>query len=174
MQYVLDGDSTRTAEDMEAMLLASYEGGPTVAHDACDRAYYSKCDDAVHLQNTRTFRTAAEYIGTLAHELGHSTGTEKRLARKSLESYSGDVGERSYEELVAELTACIVCGRLGIADRILDNSAAYMKGWLKPLGDNPTWFLDAYRDAEKAANLIYPAASGNMTDPESSPEAEAA
>ena len=37
----------------------------------------------------------------------------------------------SKEELVAEMTAAFLCGETGIENQTIDNSAAYINGWLK-------------------------------------------
>jgi antirestriction protein ArdC len=37
----------------------------------------------------------------------------------------------SKEELVAEMTAAMLCGVTGITQETIENSAAYLRGWLK-------------------------------------------
>jgi len=41
--------------------------------------------------------------------------------------------EYSKEELVAEMGAAFLCGHAGIAERTLNNSAAYIQNWLEAL-----------------------------------------
>lgn len=67
-------------------------------------------------------KSAGRFIRTLFHELGHWTGSPKRLARDTLiESWSSltlGQGEETTgymrEELVAELTSAFVCSHLGV------------------------------------------------------------
>ena len=151
-EVVLSTQEQKSAEEYEKMLLSTYEGCPAIVHDASDKAYYASRNHMIHVQAMSSFNSVAEYIGTLAHEMGHSTGPA--LKRKSFARYNEEKSEHCYEELVAELTSCIVCAELGISDRISDNNAAYMKGWAQPLRDNPSWFIDAWNEAEKAASMI--------------------
>ena len=143
-----------TAEAYEAKLLSGYKDHPAIKHDASDEAYYCEADDCVHIQNTRTFTSVERYIGTLAHEFGHSTGIKSRQNRKCFAEYSSDKESHSLEELVAEITACIVCGELGLEGDILENAVAYMASWAPVLRENPSWFSTAWDLAEKAASLV--------------------
>lgn len=117
-----------------------------------NRAYYSPMNDYVNLPERDTFTSQDGFYSTMFHELGHSTGHKSRLAR-GLESSEG-FGSVSYskEELVAELCAAFLCSRIGLDN--LDQSAAYLKGWIKPLQDNPKWIVSAAGQAEKAAEFI--------------------
>ena len=42
----------------------------------------------------------------------------------------------------------------GIANATLDNSAAYLAGWMQVLRDNPTMLVHAAAQAQKAADYI--------------------
>jgi antirestriction protein ArdC len=101
------------------------------------------------------FTTREEYYSTLFHEYAHSTGHESRLNRE----FGKTFGNHSYsqEELVAELTAAMVCGRAGIATRTIENSAAYVRSWLKNL--DPKMLVHATRAARKAYSIIVPSAA---------------
>ena len=61
--------------------------------------------------------------------------------------------EYSREELVAEMTAAFLCGRCSI-DRTLDNSAAYIAGWLRVLRKDSRMIVSAAGQAQKAADWI--------------------
>ena len=58
------------------------------------------------------------------------------------------------EELVAELGSAFLCGYAEIIDRTIDNSAAYIEGWLDSLKDDPTLIVYAAAQAQKAADFI--------------------
>lgn len=148
---VLTSQQLLTAESYEAILLSKYKDHPVICHDAKDQGYYSPASDTIHVQGTATFTSPARYIGAIAHEFGHSTGIGRRLDRKCFSQYNEDKKEHSLEELTAELTACIVCGKLGIQGEIIDNAVAYMAGWATVIRDNPSWFSTAWEYAEKAA-----------------------
>ena len=51
---------------------------------------------------------------------------------------------------------------MGIMDRPSDNSAAYIKCWLKKIGDDPSLLFDAISQAKKACDMI----TGNTSDKE--------
>ena len=140
------------ASQIQDALLASYKGHPEVYYDAYDRAYYDMIDDSVHLQAINTFTSVAAFAQTLAHELSHSTGSKERLDRKL--APKDCLEEYSFEELVAEISSCIVLSRLGLLDETVENSAAYIASWKKTIKANPNWFWDAFKLAEKASDLI--------------------
>ena len=118
------------------------------------RAYYSPTLDYVQLSHQHTFDTIEHYYNTLFHELAHATGHGNRLARKGVTetSYFGS-HEYSKEELVAEMGAAFLCGHAGI-DTTIENSAAYLQGWLKALKNDKTLLIHAAAAAQKASDYI--------------------
>lgn len=119
-----------------------------------DRACYIPSRDSIEMPSRAQFHDVNEYYSTLFHELGHSTGHASRLNRKELTeaTYFGS-HDYSAEELVAELTSAFLCGECGI-DNTLNNSAAYIGGWLKRLTADPKAFVTAAGKAQKAADYI--------------------
>jgi antirestriction protein ArdC len=94
------------------------------------------------------------FYSVLFHELGHSTGHKSRLARKDFCEASFGSETYSKEELVAEMTAAFLCGVNQIELKTIDNSAAYIKSWLKKLKDDPKMVVLAAAQAQKAADYI--------------------
>jgi len=131
-----------------------YPSPPHIVHGE-PRAYYQPSTDRINLPERRLFDSAEEYYCTLFHELGHSTGHDKRLGRKGITDpvMFGSHGY-SKEELVAEMTAAFLCGHCGIENATLDNSAAYIAGWLRKLRDDRKLVIEAAAQAQKAADLI--------------------
>uniref|UniRef100_A0A6M3IIM7 DUF1738 domain-containing protein n=1 Tax=viral metagenome TaxID=1070528 RepID=A0A6M3IIM7_9ZZZZ len=119
------------------------------------RAYYHPKDDFVNMPKKESFQKEEFFYSVLFHELGHSTGHEKRCGRKKFEEWA-PFGSESYskEELVAEMTAAFLCGRCQIEQQTIDNSAAYIKGWLGKLKNDPKMVVLAAAQAQKAANYI--------------------
>jgi len=118
------------------------------------RAYYNPNFDFVNMPKYESFGKVEEYYSTLFHELGHSTGHEKRLNRKDYaHNWSGD-HNYSREELVAEMTAAFICGHAGIERHTIENSAAYLQSWLKSLRNDKKFLLQASSQAQKAADFI--------------------
>ena len=65
-------------------------------------------------------------------------------------------GEQDYskEELCAEMGAAMLCGNVGIENQTLDNSTAYIAGWLKALRSDKKFVIQAAALAQKATDYI--------------------
>ena len=85
----------------------------------------------------------------------HSTGHASRLDRDTLRDMVA-FGDISYskEELTAEMGAAFLCGVAGIANETVNNSAAYLAGWLSTLRNDPRLVIAAAAQAQKAADSI--------------------
>lgn len=119
--------------------------------------------DSVHMPKLGYFTSEEVYYSTLFHELGHATGHQTRLARKSLMDNKGfgafsDTSRKIYaeEELVAEMTASFLSTHAGIIEDDHVNSAAYLQSWIKALQgkDARTWIVRAASQGQKAADFI--------------------
>jgi len=123
------------------------------------RACYYPGLDRVDMPERKRFESAEGFYNTFFHELAHSTKHESRLNRKDptgqTRHYFGDP-VYSREELVAEMTSTFLCGVTGIAPRTIENSAAYIKSWLRVLKskDNKKMVVVAAAQAQKAADYI--------------------
>lgn len=127
---------------------------PTIAHRE-SRAYYAPARDHLNMPPQETFHSAEEYYCTLFHELTHATGHQSRLARDNIVNPTR-FGTPTYarEELTAEMGAAFLCGRAGIEQVTLENSAAYIKSWIEKLKDDPKLVVLAASSAQKAADYI--------------------
>ena len=131
----------------------SFQNLPEIVHVADTRAFYRPSTDTVNVPALSEFRTPEAYYCTLHHELIHASGHKERLNRRSLTDNHGfGSHEYSKEELVAELGACFLNSDAGIFDANLLESAAYMKGWLKALKENPAWLVQSANAAQKAVD----------------------
>ena len=141
-------------------ILEGFSDTPKIVHEK-QRAFYNSHIDLINLPKKGTFNSTEEYYSTLFHELGHSTGHVSRLGRKTLAEINA-FGDHAYskEELVAEITSAFLCGKSGIGQKVIDNQAAYIDGWLGRLKKDPKLFVHAAQQAQKAADYIageYPA-----------------
>lgn len=120
-----------------------------------NRAYYRPSADVVNVPRKELFKSDEEYYSTLFHELTHSTGHESRLNRKGIVELQG-FGSHSYtkEELCAEMGSAYLCGKAGIIERTIENSAAYIQGWLKRLRNDRKFVVQAAAQAQRAADFI--------------------
>lgn len=127
---------------------------PRIDH-AEQRAYYNPARDFVNMPKPETFNSPVEYYSTLFHELSHSTGHESRLNREGITNHTG-FGSHGYsvEELIAEFSASYIMGSLDLLNSTVDNSAAYIKSWIKVLKENPKYLISASSKAVKSADYI--------------------
>lgn len=121
------------------------------------KAYYSPSSDFINMPRKELFHSDEEWYATLFHELGHSTGNVRRLNRSTVTSpsYFGSA-EYSKEELIAECCAAFLAAETGISAATIDNSAAYINGWLKALKskDNRGMVVYAAAAGQHAADYI--------------------
>ena len=179
----LKGYTVFHASQIEGVTFPEPEAAPELAtSDVCNRAReivaampkapamregsavpcYRPSTDSVHMPERRFFTSEEAYYSTLFHELSHSTGHQSRLARASLLENKGIDAEgearKTYaeEELVAEMGASFVCAHAGIIEAELENSAAYLQGWIDALKskDAKGWIIRAASQAQKAADFI--------------------
>lgn len=131
---------------------------PNLKHGG-DQPYYNTQDDYVQMPTINNFDESERYYTTLFHELSHSTGHQSRLNRDGITKPTL-FGSRAYsfEELVAEISACFLSNEAGIAYANFDNSVGYIQGWLANLiqtfKEDKSCFIKASAKAQQAADYI--------------------
>lgn len=150
---VRGGEAFEPIEECER-IVGAFQGPPTLQVGG-SRAFYRPSADSVTMPERAAFKSGPAYYATLFHELGHATGHPSRLNRKGLADLC-PFGSTNYsrEELVAEMAAAFLCGRAGIEPATIEDSAAYIAGWLRKLGDDPRMVVIAAAQAQKAADWI--------------------
>jgi len=125
------------------------------AFQQSDKAWYSPSSDVVGMPARGLFHSSEEFYATEFHELAHSTGHPHRLHRDNFDN-PAHFGSESYskEELIAEMTAAMLCGIAGIEQKTLENSAAYLKTWIERLKSDSRLLVSAASQAQKAADFI--------------------
>jgi antirestriction protein ArdC len=121
-----------------------------------DQAAYLPALDTVHMPHRERFDRAEDYYDTLFHEQIHATGHASRLNRPGITDGAAAFGSEVYsrEELVAELGAAFLCGTVGIERQTVENSAAYLQGWISALRGDARLVVTAASAAQKAADYI--------------------
>ena len=114
------------------------------------RAYYDMVADRIHMPPIVTFHDAHSYYSTLAHELTHHSGHVSRLDRFSRFT---DRNARAFEEVVAEIGACMLAVHLGVTPEF-DQSAAYVEGWIEAMKADNRVIFRAASEAQKAVDFI--------------------
>lgn len=124
------------------------DSGATVVYGG-NRACYSPSTDMISCPDKGQFPKLSEFYNTMFHELTH--WAEKRTG-------FSEVAEKSYAlgELVAEIGSCYVAEHIGVPveNPQDDQSAAYLKSWLRALKDDPKFIFTASKWASKAADLL--------------------
>ena len=135
-------------------IVAGMPQAPSIEHGRTQACYIPSID-TVQMPNAERFESGEAYYGTIFHELTHSTGHSNRLDRK-LDTELAAYGSADYsrEELVAEMGAAFLCGESGIVDATINQSAAYVQGWLKALKNDRKLVVIAAAQAQKAADHI--------------------
>ncbi len=128
--------------------------GVTLEHQEGDAAYYQPAFDRIVLPMMKQFAESVEYYGTAFHEMVHSTGHMKRLARlDSTANFGSEI--YSKEELVAEIGSAALVNHAGLETaKSFRNSAAYCQNWLQALKDDKRFIVSAAGKAEKAVSYI--------------------
>ena len=138
---------------------------PIIRHEDHE-AYYVPAMDYINMPKLSSFDSSQDYYGTLFHELIHSTGHEKRIGRKEV-FQNPHFGTEMYslEELVAEMGSCYLKSQTGIPIADLDNSAAYIKGWLEIFKGDKRFIVTAASRAQQAVEYIL-----KVPEPKGEPE----
>lgn len=132
-------------------LINDFADAPEIVFQS-GRAVYNSFFDRVSVPPLHDYENPEEYYCTLFHELIHSTGHKDRLNRSFGKQFADE--KYSKEELVAEFGAAMLCGIAGIEQPIIENSAAYIKSWMKVLKEDSRLIVTAANAAQKAADYI--------------------
>jgi antirestriction protein ArdC len=135
-------------------LILGVKDKPEIVWDH-QEAYYDPRKDVINVPQITSFENANAYYSVLFHELVHSTGHEKRLARKGItDTIRFGTLEYSFEELIAEMGACYLLSHCGIVPDNFSNNAAYINGWMKKLKQEKYSFIHASVYAQKALDFL--------------------
>lgn len=128
-----------------------------------DRAAYNSAEDIISMPVFASFDDPALYYSTLAHEAVHWTGHRSRMGREVGGSF-GDVAY-AFEEIVAELGASFVMGRLGLPCLVERDHAPYIGSWIAVLENDERAIHRAASHAQRAADyLLIATASGRVRE----------
>ena len=117
-------------------------------------AYYHKLTDRIRLPEKENFKSLQGFYATALHEVGHSTGHEKRLNRDMGDGF----GTPTYaqEELRAEIASMFAAQEFGLEanEERLSNNAAYIQSWHSEIKNDPNALFKAIADAEKIVDYL--------------------
>ena len=144
------------ADEAAEVIIADYVSreGVTLEHREGDAAYYQPSLDRIVLPLMKQFTETAKYYGTAFHEMVHSTGHMRRLARLDGTAHFGSE-TYSKEELIAEIGSAALIHHAGLETAgSFRNSAAYVQNWQGALKNDKRFIVSAAGKAEKAVNFI--------------------
>jgi len=147
-----DHDPIEAAEK----IIEGYQDGPPVTF-APGKAFYRPTTDMISVPALSDYHKPEEFYSTIFHEMVHSTGHHSRLNRKGVAKQAAAFGSETYskEELIAEMGAAMLCGVAGIDNSTIDNSAAYINGWLRKIKKaDKKLVVHAAGAAQRAADYI--------------------
>jgi antirestriction protein ArdC len=131
--------------------------GVKLHYSAQNRAFYCSTDDSITMPTKEQFQDQTRRYGVLFHEMTHSTGHARRLAREGITEHHR-FGDQTYsrEELVAEMGAAMMYSLAGLGSMaMVQNSAAYIQSWLQAIRNaEPSLITKAANAAQKAADFI--------------------
>ena len=127
---------------------------PPVIKEGGSGAAYNPRLDILKIPSKKEFKDIEKYYSSKFHELVHATGHKTRLNRKDFKGNGFSSEKYSKEELVAEIGASFLCALCGIENKTINNSAAYIQGWLKRLNNDSTLIISASAQAQKAVDCI--------------------
>jgi antirestriction protein ArdC/phage/plasmid primase-like uncharacterized protein len=132
----------------ETMLAA---GGADIRYEG-DRAFYLPSQDRITLPEREQFASPDAFYATALHAKAHWTGHESRLDR----DLSHPFGSEGYakEEMRAGIASMILGDQLGIGHDPAQH-AAYTRGWIKALEEDPRELFRAAADAERIAKHMH-------------------
>ena len=152
-------DRTVPNARVEALKDALVSDGLTFERTADSRAYYNETADKVHMPNRDLFRatktsTATEcHDSTMLHEFGHATKHKTRLNREDYK-VKGKNASYAYEELVAEITAIMLCAQYGVTPSLRMDHLHYIKSWLQALNNDSKFVFSAGAKAQAAVDYM--------------------
>ena len=133
------------SDDGLAAQIILQSGARIVPGEPC----YRPGEDLVMLPDVSAFAHREEYFATAFHELAHWTA--RRVGRETNAKRWGD-DAYAMEELVAEMTAAMLCGATGQAT--LMQSASYLDHWLRVLKTDKRAIFSVASAAQKAADYL--------------------
>ncbi|QDU80744.1 DNA primase TraC [Polystyrenella longa] len=144
-----------TPIEQAEQLVSGYADGPEISTGS-SKACYHPASDRVSIPSPERFTEAEEYYSTLFHELVHSTGHFKRLARGFNQGQSVSFGSPDYskEELVAEMGAAFLNATAGISVPTIEQSAAYIDNWKKNIKGDKRLVVSAAGAAQRGVDWI--------------------
>ncbi len=120
---------------------------------AQEKAYYSPREDKIILPPKEYFKSDEAFLGTLLHEMSHSTGSKERLDRDIINIFGTE--KYAIEELTAELSCVFLEAELGLnIDFTRQDHINYFSSWIRALKDDPNELYKVCSNASSSCNRL--------------------
>lgn len=129
-------------------------------------ACYIPSSDYIKMPLFESFNNSEAYYSVLAHELAHWTCHKKRLNREVIYTPEGI----AKEELVAELSACMVMAVLGLSITVRNGHVDYLGGWLTSLQNDNKAIFRAAAQAQRIMDYFETFQTLEISGPMQAPE----
>jgi antirestriction protein ArdC len=127
---------------------------PLVIKHEKSQAFYNQILNYINMPMKSSFINSESYYDALFHEMTHWTGHATRLNRPGVAVLKRTEESYSFEELIAQLGASFLSNHAGILPPVIENSAAYISGWLEVLRNDKRLILKASAAAQRATDYI--------------------
>ena len=118
-----------------------------------EKAYYSPIDDKIILPPRKYFKSDEAFLGTLLHEMSHSTGSETRLNRDMKNHFGTE--KYAIEELTAELSCVFLEAELDMdIDFSRQDHINYFNFWIQVLKNDPNELYKVCANASKSCTRL--------------------
>lgn len=127
---------------------------PNIVNDFSE-AFFDRDGDFINMPEKERFDNSEFYYDTLFHEILHWTGHKERLNRPEITNDTKyGSSEYSLEELTAQIGASFLSSMTGIAEKVEEDSTAYIKSWLEKLKNDHKFIVIASSYAQKGVEYI--------------------
>lgn len=117
------------------------------------KAFYSPIEDSITLPPRKFFKSDEAFLGTLLHEMSHSTGHENRLNRELKNKFGTE--KYAMEELTAELSCVFLEAELDMnIDFTRQDHINYFSSWITALKNDPNELYKVCSNASKSCNRL--------------------
>lgn len=119
-----------------------------------NQAYYNAMKDEIHLPKRSDFVDSQDYYSTALHEIGHSTGHEKRLNRGIQNKFGNE--EYAIEELRAEFASMFMEQdfNISVSENHIRNNSEYIKNWYDEISEDPNLLFTVIADANIISKFL--------------------
>lgn len=116
---------------------------------------YSPVLDEIFIVPRKQFKSAEDFLGTVLHEMSHSTGHETRLNRGFGKEVTKNK-EYAMEELIAELSTTFLEAELGINLEFENTEHLdYLGSWIETLKEDPNILYKICKEASMASEYLF-------------------